>query len=286
MSASAHRPGTSGGICTGAYASWIRSWSWFMGPLMTELNRCAHVLRCCPGAFEFPVGYVRSITRALLLPVGTVGTACIVDFSPTEACSLAPGRSSAGKIPPGSPADGGAARHPRSPTHRSGNVHAGRVARRAGPPAFRVWMGLMSWRALRAGVGVFGEPDGVAEVGVSFKEMDAGHFACVGAGVLEDVQAVADVDGVDQSVADDRVAPEHHFVGPAAQRRVLQGHGGQWVREEEAGLGGVGRVGQVDGLDSAGVPVDEGEIWQRGGVVGGVTGELLGCRVVAGAAAE
>src|SRR5215471_4240295 len=101
MSASAHRPGTSGGICTGAYASWIRSWSWFMGPLMTELNRCAHVLRCCPGAFEFPVGYVRSITRALLLPVGTVGTACIVDFSPTEACSLAPGRSSAGKIPPG-----------------------------------------------------------------------------------------------------------------------------------------------------------------------------------------
>ena len=70
---------------------------------MTELNRCAHVLRCCPGAFEFPVGYVRSITRALLLPVGTVGTACIVDFSPTEACSLAPGRSSAGKILPGIP---------------------------------------------------------------------------------------------------------------------------------------------------------------------------------------
>src|SRR5215831_10045914 len=140
--------------------------------------------------------------------------------------------------------------------------------------------------ALLAGVGVFGEPDRVAEVGVAFQEGDAGRLGGVGAGVLEHVQAVADVDGVDQPVADDRVAPEHHLVRPAAERRVLQGHAGQRVREEEAGLGGPGRVGQVDGLDPAGVPVDEGQVWQRGGVVGGVAGELLGCRVVAGAAAE
>src|SRR5262249_45617638 len=46
-----------------------------------------------------------------------------------------------------------------------------------------------------------GEPDGVAEVGVSFQERDAGHLVRMRPGVLEHVQAVADIDGVDQPVA-------------------------------------------------------------------------------------
>src|SRR6266567_4798101 len=137
-----------------------------------------------------------------------------------------------------------------------------------------------------------GEVYGVARLTASprlelpFRKEMPTTSAAMGAGVFEHVQAVADVDGVDQPVADDRVAPEHHLVRPAAERRVFQRHLVQRPGQEEAGLGGVGRVGQVDGLDSAGVPVDEGKVRQRGGVVGGVAGELLGERVVAGAAAE
>src|SRR5437763_11840854 len=55
----------------------------------------------------------------------------------------------------------------------------------------------------RLPVGDLGEEDGVAEVGVAFEEVDEGGLLPVRAGVAQDVQAVADVDDVDQPVADD-----------------------------------------------------------------------------------
>jgi len=47
-----------------------------------------------------------------------------------------------------------------------------------------------------------GEPERVSQVRVAFQEGDARSFGRVRAGVPEDVQAVADVDDADQSLAE------------------------------------------------------------------------------------
>src|SRR3954454_18911823 len=52
----------------------------------------------------------------------------------------------------------------------------------------------------------------VALVGVAFQEVDAVHLARERAAVAEHVQAVAQVDDVDQPVLDDRVAPHHDLL--------------------------------------------------------------------------
>jgi len=48
----------------------------------------------------------------------------------------------------------------------------------------------------------------------------------------------------------------------------------------------VSGIGDVDGLQAAGVPVDEGQVGQHGRIVRGVGGELLRERVVGGVGAE
>src|SRR5215472_11049886 len=61
----------------------------------------------------------------------------------------------------------------------------------------------------------------VAQVRIALKESNGIHLTVMVPGILQNVQAVPDVDHVDQAVADDRVAPEHDLVRAPAQRGVL-----------------------------------------------------------------
>src|SRR6266536_6012383 len=68
------------------------------------------------------------------------------------------------------------------------------------------------------------EPPGVAKVRVPLEERDAVHLVRVRPGVAEHVKAVADVDDVDQAVANDREAPHDNLVRPTREGRVLVRH--------------------------------------------------------------
>src|SRR5215472_17177990 len=85
--------------------------------------------------------------------------------------------------------------------------------------------------------------------------------------VAEDVQALVDVCHVDQAVADDRVAPGHRQSG--AELRVSLPR----LRSARSELGQplrMGGVGQVEDLQAARVPADEGELADQGRIVAGV----------------
>src|SRR5919106_97920 len=73
------------------------------------------------------------------------------------------------------------------------------------------------------------EAQGPAEVRVPFEERDQVNFLFERTVVLEDVEAVPEVDYVDQPVLDDRVAPHHDLletpcVGIGGKPRMLQGN--------------------------------------------------------------
>lgn len=56
------------------------------------------------------------------------------------------------------------------------------------------------------------QSDGVAEVRVAFIEVDGVELTTARSCVPEDVEPIADVDHIDQSVFDDGVAPHHNLV--------------------------------------------------------------------------
>lgn len=56
------------------------------------------------------------------------------------------------------------------------------------------------------------EPDGVAEVRVAFIKVDGVELTTARPCVPEDIEPIADVDHIDQSVFDDGVAPHHNLV--------------------------------------------------------------------------
>ena len=128
--------------------------------------------------------------------------------------------------------------------------------------------------------------DRIAKVRVSFEEIDRFHLVCIGTGVPQYIQSVADVKDVDEAVPDDRVAPYHDLVRAAAQCRILVRDRCERSRREPTGLRWLGWVCNADGLQSTRVPRDEGQVWQYCRVVGRVAGELLCQRIVARAPAE
>src|SRR5919106_715011 len=142
-------------------------------------------------------------------------------------------------------------------------------ARRAGPACVEAGPARSS---LTRGLG---QPDRVAEVRVSLEEREHGDLTRAWAGVAQDVETVADVDDVDQSVADDGEAPHHDLVRAHTEGRVLVGHSGRRRRREPAALLHVRRVLDVDGLEPTGVPRDQGQVPGQRGVVRGVRGAFL-----------
>src|SRR5215813_13708257 len=134
-----------------------------------------------------------------------------------------------------------------------------------GVSAHSVWL----WASPRP---VRFEPDSVSQVRVSFEERHVAYLIGVRAGVAQDVQAVTDVDHVDQALVDDRVAPHNHLVGAAAEGGVLGGDRGQWLREEGPGRGRMGGVCDIDGAKPVRVPGDDRHVRQDGQVVRAVAG--------------
>src|SRR5712692_6602442 len=78
---------------------------------------------------------------------------------------------------------------------------------------------------------VFIEVHGIAEVCVALDKLNLLHFSRMGSGVFENVQPIANVNGVYQPVIDDRIAPEHSLVVAAvfslAHGRFLIGYRGR-----------------------------------------------------------
>src|SRR5262245_32312828 len=130
------------------------------------------------------------------------------------------------------------------------------------------------------------QPGGVAEVGVALQERQTVDLAMPRSVVAKDVETVPDVDHVDQPVLDDREAPHDDLVRATAKRRVLGGHRTQRGRREPTGLRRLSRVLDVDGLQPRRVPRIQHEVAGQQRVVQGVTGELLGGRIVRRATAE
>src|SRR5215469_9888898 len=82
----------------------------------------------------------------------------------------------------------------------------------------------------------------IAKVRVSFEEIDRFHLICIGTGVLQYIQSVADVNDVDEAVIDDGVAPHHDLVRAAGEGRILVRDRGERSRGEPTGLAGMRRV--------------------------------------------
>lgn len=59
-----------------------------------------------------------------------------------------------------------------------------------------------------------------SKVGVAFEKVDLLYLSLMRTGVAQNVEAIADVDHVDQTVPQDGVAPQNHFVGTTTSRDV------------------------------------------------------------------
>src|SRR5262245_18265146 len=89
---------------------------------------------------------------------------------------------------------------------------------------------------------------GGAQVRVTLQVAGQQHLLGVFSVVGKDIQAVADVDNVDETVADDRVAPDGHLVWPAVESWILDGHRCEWGRRVPSGLCRRSGIGDIDDL--------------------------------------
>src|SRR5215471_4900586 len=122
---------------------------------------------------------------------------------------------------------------------------------------------------------------GVAQVRVTLEKLDTADLCGARTCIAKNIEPIPDINDVNESVLDDRVAPHHDLVRAAAERRILQSHGIERRRREPAVLGRMRRVENVDRLQPSRVPGIKSNIRQHRRIVGAVAGELLGCRIVA-----
>jgi len=126
----------------------------------------------------------------------------------------------------------------------------------------------------------------------------------MGTSVTQDEQSIADVNDVDQPIADNRVAPHDdlclevgidgirvqelvHCRGrTCTEGWILGGNHWDWSRPEKPGLSWIGGIGDVDRLHSVGMPVNKGEILKHGGVMCREAPELFRHGRVVGSAAN